>query len=294
MREPPTGISTVFAPLTNFVWDGDEFVIEGFGTIKPCSEISDIIRNQTSICDPEKKQAEEVAHWLTFTQRPNDALVPRERVNIFLLALWLAIPTKTNVRVRFEFQNGSAEPLVTCHHDRFHWTRGHPADRLETTHLEQAGSHVPSLRSVYLANKRLRNALHLTFAGCISIHWQVAYICYSAAAESMLAYAKDRIGHRLSLAFACLTKREKEERDAAYREFLRLYYVRSDIMHGRAADRTDYYKSQWELAKLTDTLRELWQAVLASPVALEELERDDDYRREFFEHLQQGYRPPGQ
>jgi len=286
------GSSTVVAPLSNFVWDGEEFVIDGFGAVRPHSAIPANIRNQTYICDPEKKLAEEVPHWLCFTQRQADRLVPREKVNIFLVALWIAVPTKTNVRVRFEFQSDDAVPDVTCHHDRFHWTRGHPEDRAETAHLQQVSEYIPRLRRIYLANRRLRNALHLTFAGCISIHWQVAYICYSAAAEAILAYAKDRIGHRLSMAFACLTKRTKEDRDAAYREFLRLYYVRSDIMHGRAAQRSDYDTSQRELAKLTDVLRELWQAVLASPVAVEELERDDDYRREFLERLQEGYEGP--
>jgi len=286
--------STVFAPLSNFVWDGEEFPVEGFCSVRPSSQMAEIIRGQLNVCDAEKKQVEGVTHWLSFDQQPADRLVPREKVNIFLLALWVAVPTKTHVRVRFEFQKDSLQPLATCDHNRFHWTEGHPKDKVESDHLEQASSYIPRIRSIYLAHKRLRNALHLTFAGCISIHWQVAFICFSAAAEAIVAYAKDRIGHRLSMAFACLTQHEKEERDAAYREFLRLYYVRSDIMHGRAAHRSDFGKNRRELAKLTDILRELWQAVFSSPRTLEALERDDDYRKEFFENLQEGYDSPGQ
>jgi hypothetical protein len=294
MNDEAAEKSTVFAPLSNFVWDGEEFAIKDFGNVEPASHIAEIIRGPLNVCDAENKQVEEVTHWLSFDQQSADRLVPREKVNIFLLALWIAIPTRTHVRVRFEFQKDCPRPLVTCDHNRFHWTEGHPKDKVESEHLEQASSYIPRIRSTYLVNKRLRNALHLTFAGCISIHWQVAFICFSAAAEAIVAYAKDRIGHRLSMAFACLTQHEKEERDAAYREFLRLYYVRSDIMHGRAAHRSDFSKNRRELAKLTDVLRELWQTVFSSPRTLEALERGDDYRKEFFEDLQEGYDAPGQ
>ena len=294
MNDEAADKTIVFAPLSNFVWDGEEFPIEGFGSVRPSSQMPEIIRGQLNVCDAEKKQVEGVTHCLSFDQQPADRLVPREKVNIFLLALWIAIPTKTHVRIRFEFQKDCPGPLVTCDHNRFHWTEGHPKDKVESEHLEQASSYIPRIRSTYLVNKRLRNALHLTFAGCISIHWQVAFICFSAAAEAIVAYAKDRIGHRLSMAFACLTQHQKKERDAAYREFLRLYYVRSDIMHGRAAHRSDFGKNRRELAKLTDILRGLWQTVFSSAITLEALERDDDYRKEFFENLQEGYDAPGQ
>jgi hypothetical protein len=294
MKRQHAGNVTVLAPLNNFQWPGDEFNVEGLGTLMPTAAVPDLLTNCENPCGFQKRVIQEARHWLSFQQQPQDVLKAAEKVNVFLLALWIVVPTRTQVRVHFKFEEDPKEAIPTCHHDRFQWQKHGVREQVETQHLEQASGYIPGITNIYTARKRLRNALHLTFTGCQSKHWQVAYVCFSAAAEAILTYdTAPGITRRLSKSFACLTQEEKVERDTAYREFRRLYGVRSDIMHGRAAKCRCATQNLKCLAKFSDMLRELWQTVLSSPETIESLERCDDHRKEFFGNLQEGYDGPG-
>src|SRR5262249_50838552 len=151
------------------------------------------------------------SHWLTVDWSTGDEPRPSEIVNIFLLALWLSRPTKTHVEFRFkvatdpEAAPGSMARLL----DQFSWIEGAAADEVTDAELDTASCLFSSLREVRLNAPRLSNALHLTFAGCQTVQWQVALVCFAAAAEAILTYETGSgITQRLALAYACLLAQE--------------------------------------------------------------------------------------
>jgi hypothetical protein len=136
-----------------------------------------------------------VSHWLSFEQLPTEILSPQEKVNTFLLALWLIVPTKTQPRFRFELPRKSGTGKLSKSArllDRFQWIRPQAKDKIETKHLEQMKHYVDAMIAICTARKRLRNSLVLTLRGCQTIDWQVAIVCFSAAAEGLLTYEKGR------------------------------------------------------------------------------------------------------
>jgi hypothetical protein len=176
-------------------------------------------------------------HWLVFEWKTGEEPSAGEVVNLFLLALWIAKPTRSHVAVRFEVSRDlSGSPGGRYRMlDRFNFVPGAVADRLEDSDLSAAASYFPLCRALRLADKRLVNGLLLTFAGCTATHWQVAFVCHAGAAEALLTHDTGRgITRRLATSYACLVESAKSSRDLAFTEFAELYEVRSDIMHGRA------------------------------------------------------------
>lgn len=176
--------------------------------------------------------------------------------------------------------------------DQFSWVEGATADEITDVQLTTASSLFSSLRRVRLSASRLSNALHLTFAGCQASQWQVALVCFAAAAETILTYETGSgITRRLALAYACLLAQAAPERDRLFKEFRELYGKRSDIMHGRgyAIPGPDKLPT---LVRFGDALRELWKTILGSSAIIQELEAPDAQRKLFFRSLQGTYSPP--
>jgi hypothetical protein len=236
-----------------------------------------------------------VSHWLSFEQSQTEVLTPKEKLNIFLLALWLVVPTKTQPKFRFELPRKSGSGKLSKFArllDRFQWIGPQAKDKVETKHLGQMPRYVEAMIAVYTARKRLRNCLVLTLRGCKTIDWQVAIVCFSAAAEGLLTYEKGLgLTNRLAKSYACLVESTKLGRDRAFRAFSHSYDVRSDIIHGRATHRRGPKKNLREAARFSDLLRRLWRAILVSNVVWSELEKDDAGRKTWFINREKEYGP---
>lgn len=286
----------VLAPLHDFYWEGKRFDISGLCAIEEL-DTPDLTWCETFLSKDDKNQLRDSSHWISFKQSPTDRLSPSEKVNIFLLALWIVLPTRVQVHYIFEFPrksgNGVSSSAVRLF-DRFAWIRHQARNGIKTMHLKKVQGVVDNLIPIYTANKRLRNSLVLTIKGCFSIDWQVAFICFSAAAEGILTYNRGGgITKRLAKSFACLTKKTKTQRDSAFHKLEHLYNIRSDIMHGRITGSTMRSSGKLrELAKFSNSLRNLWKTILSSQTIITELEKDDATRKVFFSKIESAYTPP--
>jgi hypothetical protein len=282
------------APLSNFLWQGSTFSIAPGVEIIQRPQPYPLRGLEEDLTRFDRDQLFFADHWLTVDWSTGDEPNPSEVVNIVLLALWLAQPTRTQVRFRFKVATDldAAPGSMSRLHDQFEWIEGAAADDVTDAHLATASSFFPSLRQVRLSASRLSNALHLTLAGCQAIQWQVALVCHAAATEAILTYETGSgITRRLALAYACLIAQDTPERNRRFKEFRELYSKRSDIMHGRGYAIPDPDKLPI-LARFGDALREIWKTVISSSAIMQELEGPDAQRKSFFKGLQGTYLPP--
>lgn len=213
--------------------------------------------------------------------------------NLALLSLWLVKQTKTQVTLRFQVERPPGTQTTRSRVlDRFAWVHEPVNPDFTNDELAAAARFYQTLAAIYRTRGRLNNALLLTVSGCWSHLWQTALICHSAAAEAMLTYSTGRgITRRLATSFACLTEAGKEDRDAAFREFVALYSIRSDIMHGRTHNISVPDRLP-TLIRFQSALRSLWKQISASPQLVTVLEDTDLQREAHFAALQHGYQPP--
>jgi len=284
----------VYAPLSKFQWRGPTFSIAPGVEIIRRPQPYPLRGLDEDLTRFDRDELFFADHWLTVDWSTGDVPSPSEIVNIFLLALWLSRPTKAHVKFRFkvatdpEAAPGSMARLL----DQFQWIEGAAAEDVTDAQLATASSSFPSLVGIRLNSPRLSNALYLTFAGCQAVQWQVALVCFAAAAEAILTYDTGRgITERLALAYACLLAQEEAERDHLLREFYELYDKRSDIMHGRGYAIPGPDKLPI-LVRFGDALRALWKKVVDPAAIIQELEAPDAQRRLFFTRLQGSYLPP--
>jgi hypothetical protein len=217
-------------------------------------------------------------HYLKVQQALRDEISISVRMNSFLLALWITRPTRTHLTHRFvEVEEG--ERTVVRLLDRFQWIEGYIDDEISTADLEHVRVSLPPIVQLYSTSRRLRNAMVLTFRGCVATDWQSAFICLTAAAEALLTHSQGSgLVHRLADAFARLLARTDRERKIQRDHFKRLYATRSKIMHGRAHDRRTAEENLRELADLRDVLRALWGRILESEEIRTALDADDKSR----------------
>lgn len=284
---------TVYAPLTDFVWDGEDFLRFPKLEIRKNRHSFNLRGNEDCLSDFQRDKLFYADHWLTFEWDDESEPSAAETVNLFLLSLWLVKPTKANVQLRFHVNQDSASDQVGMTwimKEVFSWVPESVSDSFTSGDLESAASYFERVRSIHLARRRLHHAIFLTYAGCVATNWAVAFICFTSAAEALLTHSrKPGLTKRLAVAFACLTQINQPDRDRAYLEFRDLYNVRSDIIHGRLYLRSDLDRLG-TLARFQEALRDVWRAILPGHYA--SLEGCDDQRREFFEKLQSSYQPP--
>jgi hypothetical protein len=287
-REKTIGEVRSWAPLIDFPWRGAEkqIVADTYDTWVRAG------RAYTGYSGPdfkrflsqeEHEECRGAEHWLQIDQPVHSSLSPRAAINSFLIALWVVTPTRTHVPLRFEVTK--VERSVARLLDRFQWIEGQVRDEIHGKHLHDTARLIRPVQEVYTSCRRLRNALVLTFQGCVSRQWQVAFTCFAAAAEAILTHSTDHgLGRRLSENFASLTEVDEAGRKLAQERFSRLYGIRSDIVHGRADGRRDGPLNLKDLADFSDLLRVLWRRVLESSGVRAALEGDDERRKLFFKN----------
>jgi len=279
----------VWAPLVGFHWAGSECQIADGTWIRLGSsyrdyEDIDVIKYWLS--EGERDQCRGTKHWLAFTHARSDELSTSAKINSFLIALWIVQPTETHVPFRFEIAESLKSGQVARVLGRFQWIEGQAAEEVKDQDLDDVARILTSLQAVYAARRRLKNALILTFRGCVASDWQSAFICFSAAAEAILTYSsRPGLTDRLAHSYAKLVCGPKFDRELAYDRFKRLYSVRSDIVHGRAYDRNAPSHNLSDLAEFSDILRRLWGVVLKSQEVRTALDGDDRQRGDFLAGL---------
>jgi len=231
-----------------------------------------------------------VSHWLRFRWREGEELKPGAIVNLVLLSLWLVKPLRTHVDVRFElWANGSCTTKLL---EPFQWISTDTHDPIDDADLQSAAKYYPALLELSRNRGRLNDALVLTLAGCTANRWQVAFVCYAAAAETLLTYSEGSgLTNRLAMAYACLVESQPNARDTAFSRFKDLYSIRSDIVHGRghrlqASDRLPL------LSEFIGMLRKLWKVVVSSAPLMVELEGQDAQREIYLRAKCFGYWRP--
>jgi hypothetical protein len=286
----------VYAPLSNFNWPGESFEFApGLDVIRKPEQPYPLRGLDEDLAPLDRNHLFWAEHWLRLSWSTGEDPASSELVNLFLISLWLAQPTRAHVKFRFcvnkdpqaNEQGGWARLL-----DQFQWVEGAAVDAVSDQNLTEAATHYPNLLGVRRRGQRLSNALYLTFAGCQAKQWQVALACFAGAAEALLTYETGRgITRRLSRCYASLVSTLPPDRNREYVFFRNLYDKRSDVMHGRghlipAADRLPI------LANFGDALRSAWKAILASPQSLAALESTDAEREEYFQQLKGDWSPP--
>jgi hypothetical protein len=284
----------IYAPLQEFHWDGDSFELSPGLWVTRFQHTPDLQGWNARLSVDEQDKLFFAEHWLTFRWDEGAEPSPAANVNLVLLALWLVRPTKTHVAFRFQLgpnstTTGSGRSRLL---DRFQWIPGATYDQFDTRDLQLASDYYKVLCDLHCNRGRLNDALVLTLSGCCSRQWQVALICYAAAAETLLTCASGGgVTKRLSIAYACLVETELHRRNSAFKEFRALYSIRSDIMHGRAhsVPANDRLPS---LANFADMMRKLWLVVISSSPVIEALEGADAQRKAYIDQISVGYSPP--
>jgi|GEM_PF-1450478 len=291
------------APLSGFSWKGELIECSLFNMkIIRYFDLPDLHKLENELSSSEQNMIRSVTHWLTFEYEVSENFNQSNIIILFLIGLWLAVPTKTHVRLIFKFsaesEDGKERGLIRCF-EHFQWIKGQISKNVSTDQIKETFENIKLIRAIILKKKRLWNALVLTAAGCMTIRWQVAFINFSSAVETILTYNKGGgITKRLAKSYACLTEKGKRKRNREYRRFIKLYGIRSDIVHGRGHKlRKTKNKSVEErrieyLDDFSNLLRKLWICVLSNKSVVKELEKRDSSREVFFQRTENGYSPP--
>jgi len=291
------------APLSGFSWGGELIECSLFNMkILRYFDLPDLHNLESELSSSEHEIKRSVTHWLTFEYEVNENFNQSNIVILYLIGLWLSVPTKTHVRLIFKFsaesEAGKEWGLIRCF-DRFQWIKGQISRNVSTKQIKEAFENLQLIKPIILKKNRLWNAIVLTAAGCMTTRWQVAFMNFSSAVETILTYNKGGgITKRLAKSYACLTEKNKRERNKEYRRFIKLYGIRSDIVHGRGHKlRKTKIKSVEErrieyLIDFSNLLRKLWICVLSNKSVVKELEKKDSSREVFFQRIEKGYSPP--
>jgi hypothetical protein len=275
-----------WAPLIEFPWIGGEkrMTVDTWIRVRGAYTGHEASDFRSYLSQEERKLCQEAEHWLQIDLPIHSELSSPVAINSFLVALWVVAPTRTQVPCRFEETKG--ERVVARRLDRFQWIEGQVLDEIHNEHLQETARLLRPVRDLYTNGRRLKNALVLTYQGCVSKQWQVAFTCFAAAAEAILSRSTDHgVSRRLAEDYALLAARDDAGRKEARERFLRLYGVRSVIVHGRAHSRHEGDINLKDLTEFSNLLRGLWRIALEKPDARAAFESGDEQRRLFFKAL---------
>ena len=220
----------------------------------------------------------EAQHWLVLETLP-EGRDSAEVMNVFLIALWLLVPTQTHARHIW----GAAPEVV---HDLFTHIGDPLYSEITDNQLREAGRLFTALSSLP-AWSRLHLCLHLTFQGCTSSSWQPGFLAWASALEGLLTYSEQKRGGGglLADAFALMTERDHRPRRHARRNFEKVYDIRTAIVHGRASEMQDGEENLDHLRALRTILRATWLAVLSDREAIAAFQGDDRTRAAYLDAL---------
>ncbi len=284
----------VYVPLKGFRYSGDSIELAPGLKIDRFTKPASFDDLRKFVSDDEWEDAINSSYWLLYEWNEGDQNTTSETMNLVLLSLWLVKPSRVEARLKFKVgKNGSeGESGRNRILDRMQWIAEEENEVFSKEDILTASAYYSAFRNVYKSRGRLSNAMVLTLNGCWSNFWQAALISHAAAVEAILTYSKKPgLTRRLALSYACLTEKERPNRDNAYQQFVELYSIRSDAIHGRVHNLEEYERLP-SLSRFQNLLRNLWRNVLSNNTTIFELDKTDEEREIFLCELANGYTAP--
>lgn len=282
----------LWAPLDGFQWKGRRYKLADDTWIRPRREYSGYLRPEfrSFLSKEERQRCASTRHWLHIKRHVHDPLSSRVMVNAALTALWIARPTRTHGPLRFEEAESGIRSVIRVL-DRFQWVEGHVADELAESDLAETARIFPRVRDCLIAQKRVGQALGLTFRGCVTNGWRSAVVLYASAVETLLTDGDECSLDRLSWHYAAVVTDSSNDAQIEAKRFRSLFAIRSDIIHGRLSGAGDADLVLENFAAFGELLRRLWRTILASKKLIAALELSDAERSSFFSRLREDVRP---
>lgn len=289
----PNLIMKYSAPLFNFWCEEEEFKITNFFSIKKATYKIKKFDDEKCLSGDEKSDIANSNFLVEINTNKPMNFSSSTILNIFLLSIWINSPTKTVMKYIFG-EDDKSNHYFSRQLDRFQNNKkDNFKQRLSRGDLDKISLYVKLLQKITRNRKRLSTALFNTYCGCIAHKWQVAFVLFTAALEAMLTYSKGYgITGRLAKSYACIVETKKGKRDTCYKKFVKLYNVRSDIMHGRERKYAKAEGNLKSLSELSQLLRRLWQIILQDKNILKILEENDESRSRFFQDIENDYNKP--
>lgn len=261
--EPVSNVR-IWAPLDACRWAGTDFLLAEDTRITGPSAYRGYEAEEFSrfLSEDEREACRQARHWLNVVQPAHSAVSPATSVNLVLLALWMARATTTSVGLRFEESDTHVTSAVRVL-ERFQWIEGHAGDEIVDGDLRTTAALLAPLRRKYTGDLRVKHAVRFTFRGCVSRDWQVAFVCYWIALESLLAPHDLEGPEAMAGRYAGVVGTVDGDPKPAV-QLMALAKVRSDIVHGRGHIRTDPARNIEDLAAMSQAVRRLWRTTLGS------------------------------
>lgn len=208
----------------------DQFSFTRYLSIKPNAYKLSELDVEQYLARYEIGQISTAPFWVVLNDFKPKNLSPAEIMNTLLMAFWIHVPSRIDLKYRFGDGGDFARVLSRFEFNKFDQNK----EFFSLTDLEKVNEYYRCLIRIKRNGARLFAALSNTFMGCLQYNWKASYLLFAAALEAMLTYSSaPGITNRLSKAFACLMSSKKTDRDRHYRRFYRSYQIRSDLMHGR-------------------------------------------------------------
>ncbi|NQU03924.1 MAG: hypothetical protein HQ589_07240 [Syntrophaceae bacterium] len=275
-----------YFPLIDFRMDSDDFLISDNLRIDRKPYDLDKAKILLRLSEHDRLSLKRTEFWAIVDEKGLSSA--DAYIKTLLLAFHIVGPIRATTF--FKFQDYKT---VSVFHERFYYNEKDTFIRCGVQELRQTSAFCNELLRIYRRNKRLQTAMVNTYFACVTRQWKVAYICLSAALETMLTYeSSPGITKRLAKTYACLTEQTKRKRNGVYRRFISLYGIRSRIIHGKYRGLRNRDRNLTLLSEFSDLLRKLWQTVLSNKEHCRELEKGDDNRKAYFAKLERKYQPP--
>lgn len=277
-----------YFPLIDFRMGPDDFLISDNLRIARTPYDLDKAKILLSLSEHDRLSLKRTEFWAIVDEKGLSSADAYIKINTLLLAFHIVGPIRATTF--FKFQDYKT---VSVFHERFYYNEKDTFITCGDHQFRQTSVFCNELLRIYRRNKRLQTAMVNTYFACVTRQWKVAYICLSAALETMLTYKSGSgITKRLARTYACLTEQNKRKRDKVYRKFIKLYGIRSRIIHGKYRGLRNPDRNLTLLSDFSGLLRKLWQAVLLSKEHCRELEKGDDKRKIYFMEFEGKYNPP--
>jgi hypothetical protein len=274
----------VWAPLFGFDWNGSERKL-GFDTkVVEGSRFRhyDAPAVAQFLSEEERDECRHTRHWLWFTQSAHSPLSLGGNANAFLLALWIARPSPTYMRVRFH-HNDFGDHGATRILDRFTWIGDQVSESLRDEDLDVVGRVVPNVRTCYQDTTRLRSALSLTVRACTAHDWQVAFVSFTMALTTLLRHSgRGPLIARLGDAYSALVPKATAKGFPNTSDFTRLHRIGTQIFLGRAHELRDREENIRHLQLMANATRAVWSRLFESSRLRSSLEASDTERAKLF------------
>ena len=284
----------IYVPLKGFRYSDDNIELASGITIERFTKPASFDVLKKFVSDDEWEDAISSSYWLLYEWNEGDHNTTSETMNFVLLSLWLVKPNRVEARLKFKVGKNGSEGETGRNRllDRMQWIAGEEDEVFSEADIRKASAYYAAFKNVYKSRGRLSNAMVLTLNGCWSHFWQAALISHAAAVEAILTYSKKPgLTSRLAHSYACLTEEEQISRDEAYQNFIELYSIRSDAIHGRIHNLGENERLP-SLSRFQKLLRNLWHNILMDNNTIFELDKTDEERETFLSKLASGYAAP--